>query len=330
MPPVLPRPLALAQFQNVKTLIGFEKKLCQCASARHGTTLPPPHNPTTDAFPPGARAAAVQAALAAGLGAWRAGENIADVMRAAEFSENLITGVLNYISQDPETAAREADSLPDLMATSTSQSKRARFTTARRSTIPVAKSVKKYVKGCMDRILEVKYFEDTISQTNINTTVVDAATVSNIVQGDADTTRDGNTIHLKALQVKGYWADTAAAVCRLILLIDHQPNGAAPAVTDVLSAATVSSGYNHNLVVGSGGSRFKILSDKRANLVPPFSGGATQELVLMSWKGSVPIRYSASTGAVGDMASNNVVLVWISTTPTVDFVGNLVIMYTDN
>lgn len=273
----------------------------------------------------GLRAGATAGAVSVGLAAWRLGQDIHDAVTAAGYARDYAEYVVSYISQDPTGASEAADSMsPKRVKMTTTSSKR-------RSTIPVAPNVKKYVKGCMNRLLETKYYETSCNASNPGTSgAVAAAFFPLVQQGDNDLTREGNTIHVKAIRVRGSVSDTATGYLRIIWAIDHQPNGAAPAVGDLVANADINGGYNHNWVVGQGGSRFKIISDKRVFVTAPFSGGAVNNGYTFSWKGELPVRYQGNAGTVADMATNNLVQVVIAANATIDLTASLSFEYTDN
>lgn len=276
----------------------------------------------------GLRAGATAGALSAGLTAWRLGQDVYDAVSAAGYARDYAEYVVSYISQDPTGASAAADSMsPKRVKVSSSTT----TTKGRRSTIPVAPNVKKYVKGCMNRLLETKYYETSCNVSNAGTTgAVAAAFFPLVQQGDNDLTREGNTIHVKAITVRGSVSDTATSYLRVIWAIDHQPNGAAPAVGDLVANADINGGYNHNWVVGHGGSRFKIISDKRVFVTAPFSAGAVNTGYFFSWKGELPVRYQGNAGTVADMATNNLVQVVIGANANIDLTASLSFAYTDN
>jgi len=89
--------------------------------------------------------------------------------------------------------------------------------------------------------------------------------------------RIGRKVLLKSFYIRGYvateWADTSCAVdanlsvqaqqCRMIVFFDLQPNGSAPAVTDLLTGASSVAMLNLN-----NRDRFKVLVDKQFVLGP--------------------------------------------------------------
>lgn len=106
--------------------------------------------------------------------------------------------------------------------------------------VPVSKGVKTYVKGCMDRLLEIKTFNQAPSG---NITPGTGGTLTGglcnaIVQGDGDNQREGNVIHIKRLKFLFTAFDTVPSLVRVIVFVDRQSNGSTPTVTDVLNDAS--------------------------------------------------------------------------------------------
>lgn len=129
-----------------------------------------------------------------------------------------------------------------------------------------------------------------------------------MLQGDSTTQREGNSILVKSLQFKGRFISTVnAQQVRVLMVQDTDNQGAAPAVTDILSAADPNAFYN---VIDYPG-RFRILGDKTVNL----SGavGPSIREINMYHKGGFHIKYNGATGAVTDRRKNAVYILWIST-----------------
>ena len=213
--------------------------------------------------------AGYRAALAAGRRAYHAGEDIERAVTLAGFSAGIARGVYEYFTRVPELQQQsQSQGLDQDMAPSY---KRGRYYNAYRAGVKakpkVAPTVKKYVKRCMDRIVETKYVEGSLSFTNPTSAGAIAGNfLSGIQLGTSDTSRVGNNIRVKNIWLKGYWSDANNAVLRLLLAWDRQPNGAVPAVTDIITANGTNSGYNHDTVVGQGGQRFTVITDRRQTL----------------------------------------------------------------
>jgi len=164
---------------------------------------------------------------------------------------------------------------------------------------------------------ELKVFDTAVSFTVDTTGEVPATGQLSLVQvGDTLNNRDGAVIKVKSLQMRGavVFNPAAAANCSsnvyIYIVLDRQCNGAAAAVTGVLSSndMTVALGNVPNQY------RFKIL--KRLVFTMQATAGVTTAYNVTRatfdeyLKFPVPIemRYTASTGAVSDVASNNIFL----------------------
>jgi len=259
------------------------------------------------------------AALAAGRLAYQRGEDIERALTLGGYGLGVARGVAEYFTRTQETEREEQS-----QGMSPAKIKRARTS----KEAPPSKGVKKYVKKCMDRILEPKRID---SGTTINPgtsgTVTDLS-LWGIQLGTAVNQRVGNNIKLEELQLRFQaTGDTTAgdldpACTRVLIVVDHQCNGALPAVTDVLLQASVISHYNYNNVRGCGagsGSRFQILKDDVITFNPmPYYNGTSSLAAGMSyfrsWKfKKLPfIQYDANAGAITDLCSKNVFMLTVS------------------
>lgn len=250
------------------------------------------------------------------------------MLDAAGYAKYVVDAVHEYI---------KGASAPELEANSQSQGeemapKRARtegsFTKSVKK-VPVAPSVKKYVKKCMDRVLEDKYKTTDASYTNIPIAGATFADTLLITQGITDSTRIGNNIRVKSFTLKGFFSDSVANVVRIILAWDRQCNGATAAVTDILATGAVNSQYNSDYVVGQGGNRFDIITDKRYVIQPTVATQSDYQLYQYTWNGNKVVHYDGTAGTVADVVSNNLVFLYIADSATTDFAGNIKIKYVD-
>lgn len=137
-----------------------------------------------------------------------------------------------------------------------------------------------------------------------------------VTTGDTLANRDGAVIQVKSLQIRGAYryapaaGATAATNVYLYIVQDRQANGAAAAITDVLTSTNMSSALGNV----PNQFRFKIL--KRIVLSLVASAGVTAAYndvtgtidEYIRFKVPLEIRYTASAGAIGDLASNNIFL----------------------
>lgn len=116
-------------------------------------------------------------------------------------------------------------------------------------------------------------------------------------------------------------ADCVAQTVRWILFVDFQPSGAAPAITDLLTAASPFAHLNLN-----NRDRFKVLRDKIFNMGPIFYGNtATQTYavgenlckvfkVYKKINGIETIFNTGSAGTIADISSGALYSCWIGST----------------
>lgn len=163
---------------------------------------------------------------------------------------------------------------------------------------------------------ELKFF-DTALAFNIDATGEVPATgqLALIPQGDTESQRDGRKCVVKSIAIKaqlildpGAAAD-CAGVTAIYLVLDKQTNGAAAAVTDVFTSATNLSQVMRNM---SESSRFTVLKKWIMDWNP--AAGATTAYnfharhIDFYKKVNIPLHYNSTTGAIGEIRSNNLFL----------------------
>jgi len=196
---------------------------------------------------------------------------------------------------------------------------------------PVAPAVKQYVKGCMDRLLEIKSY---------NTAVIDTVPgpagalllvpVEDIIQGDGDNERSGNLIHIKRVKFNYTIFDNVSALVRFIWFVDRQSNGTTPTLTQVLQSASFTSVYNTTNVIGNGGQRFWIVADETKIVNPGTAVTTALPLQRKTFNLKMPVTYLASTGAATDVGTNNVWCFAICNNATCTVRHQCTVTYTDN
>ncbi len=144
--------------------------------------------------------------------------------------------------------------------------------------------------------------------------------------GTKDTERIGRKITLTSMQVRflltlpvtALLGETADVV-RVIILHDKQANGAFPAVADILFSPDIQSFKNLDNT-----KRFRTLYDRTIPIniqCGVFDSTSGIELIKMgenmkTWKIfrklNIPIHYDGDAGTIGDIVSNNIVMLYIS------------------
>jgi len=189
-------------------------------------------------------------------------------------------------------------------------------------------NTKKYYSSGMKP--EKKFFDTTLS-FQIDATSETASTGATgqlclIPQGDTESTRDGRQCTIDSITIKGLLTfDPAAAadasgVTWIYLVQDTQTNGAQAAITDIFTTSTLI-----NMVNLANSSRFKLLKKWVHTWNPPAGAtGAynTQSAYLDYYmKCNIPLEFSAGTGALTELKSNQVFLAYGSNTSIDDLVG---------
>lgn len=298
-----------------------------------------PFSHTHSTLDPPAHRYYAPAALAAGVAAWRAGNDVYEAVRQAGYGWEVAQGLAEYVGSrfyhDADYAAEEP---PELVQQSQSQgeemsAKRQRTSTT--TSVGVSKHVKKYVKGCTDRLLERKSYPSGVSAlvTPGTAGTIISMLVKDIVQGTGSTNRTGDIIHCKRLRLRINYFDSTPSLMRFILFIDRQSNGTTPTVADVMYTASPMGNVSSKNVVGYGGTRFKIISDRTVVCNPTISTVVETRVFAKDFTKSVamPITYDGnSTGTAADVLKNNIWLLAISDDVNAGFQWSAVLDYLDN
>lgn len=174
---------------------------------------------------------------------------------------------------------------------------------------PLRREIRAVVKGVLNHVQEQKIVDVQIAAADITTAGLVQPITQHITVGDLLNQRDGYSIILKELDLTWYGKDTTAAATpslyRLIVFVDSMNTGVLPAVTDVITAASPTSGYN---VTNFQNGRFKILVDAQ---VPLTSTSATASFLRRyRMRMNRKIEYLGSTFAT---ASNGKTSIWALT-----------------
>lgn len=172
--------------------------------------------------------------------------------------------------------------------------------------------------------IEKKYLDTSIQ----NTSDISAGVILNslvlVPQGTTDVTRIGNKITVTNINLRGFAANddlttalTGGGYLRVILYVDKQANGATAAVTDILKSAVIHSFRNMDQV-----DRFIILQDKFYNIPIKTTDALHTSIETTMWSMNIkckyPVHFSSTMGAITELRSNNIGLLYISDTPTLN------------
>ncbi len=174
---------------------------------------------------------------------------------------------------------------------------------------PIRREIRAVVKGVLNHVQEQKITDVQIALTDILSAGLVQPITQHIVQGDALNTRDGNSIILKELDLTWYGVNNGTVVTnflyRLVIFTDSMNTGVLPAVTDLLTVASPTSGYN---VTNFQNGRFKVLVDAQ---IPVTSTSASANFLRRyRLRMNRKIEYLGSTFATG---SNGKTSIWALT-----------------
>lgn len=172
---------------------------------------------------------------------------------------------------------------------------------------------------------ELKFFDVTLDDAVVAATGTITDSLNKIAQGTTESERDGRKCVISHIgwrfeislpEIDAVATPASGDVLRIILYCDKQANGATAAVTDILELANYQS-FN-NL---ANTSRFRTLYDRvitinYATLASDNSAVVSQANVIRSGamfkKVKVPLEFSATTGAMSEIRSNNLGVLLIS------------------
>lgn len=180
---------------------------------------------------------------------------------------------------------------------------------------------------------ELKFFDTANAIHVVGETQASLTAIFTPSMGTAMTDRIGTRVKVKSINVKGWISNSFAydrisgpadamippVLMKLSIVLDMQPNGANPLITDIYT--TTQSDTNLNLYNRD---RFKVLKEKTFMLDPYIlnSGLSLASTVNVAKqfkiykKCDLPVFFnSGNAGTVADIASNNILMVWQSDCP---------------
>ncbi len=189
---------------------------------------------------------------------------------------------------------------------------------------------------------ELKFHDVDLDDGSIAGAGTITATINIIPQGVTEVQRVGRKCTIKSVnwkyrceipEVDAVATPATGDTARIILFLDKQANGATAAVLDVLETASFQSFRN---LANSG--RFNILMDKVVTL--NYSGMASDGAGVVSQakvirEGSfykscnIPIEFSSTTGAIGEIRSNNLSVLLISSDGVMVFTSKFRLRFSD-
>ncbi len=194
-----------------------------------------------------------------------------------------------------------------------------------------------------DRAGELKFHDVELDDAVVSGTGTVTATINIIPQGVTEVQRIGRKCTLRNMgwrySIELPESDAQATPpesdsVRMILFIDKQANGATATVTDLLETAAIQSFRN---LANSG--RFTFLCDKLHNMnynnlasdgAGLVSAGRSRFEHTFFTKLDLPIEFSSTTGAIGEIRSNNLGVLLISSATVARFDSSIRIRFSDN
>ena len=152
--------------------------------------------------------------------------------------------------------------------------------------------------------------------------------MNGIALGDGNENRDGSSLRMQSLHVKGHIklsGSASSTILRVLVILDKAPDGAPPSSSEILDDQDVNGMYNTEQM----GNKYVILKDM---LYTVSDGGNNNEVFKIYLKRTNKVRYDGNGAAIGDVSQNAVWLAFISdeatNTPTVTWRSR--VMFVDN
>lgn len=261
-----------------------------------------------------------------------------DALRAAGYTQAVVRWAANRVAQGHDEAGEEVAPLSQTGVSQGIDDDVEMSTKRMRPAVSVSPQVKKYVKGCMKRMLEVHVQGTTNTLVPGTAGTILSTGIAGIVAGTGPNNRTGDIIHLKRLFFKLYISNQNVGGVRYIIFADRAANGDTPNVSDILGTSVMYGTYNPLYVIGHGGARYAILLDKTVVVNPGtlVVGGATILTTAAARTHTLvknvqfPVTYSASTGVAADVSKNNVWCLMISPDATTSVGYSFNWKYVDN
>lgn len=218
--------------------------------------------------------------------------------------------------------------------------KRARTTTSSTTQKKTKAAIGRMVKTCMFREAEHKHVDinDALTPATGGTFGTNLLSLSN---GTNNGTRIGSQVQVMSVEFRFLLQLPAAATGgggRVILVLDHNPNGALPAVGDLLDApVNFLAPYNLDKVGNKmmGPARFRILYDKIFYINPTSSVVAAGTAIISTpvhqrkFKITFPVHYGGVAGTVADLVKNNLFFLYIGINGTETLTSKTQVCYVD-
>lgn len=192
---------------------------------------------------------------------------------------------------------------------------------------------------------ELKFHDVDVTNASVANTgnIMNMGTINVIPQGVTESERVGRKCTIKTIQYRSdlklperdeQTTPPGGDIVRVIVYLDKQANGAAAAVTDILETAD----YNSYMNLSNSG-RFVIMHDKfipinYMALAGQAAGDSASSETLKQFsfykRCNIPIEFSGTTGAIGEIRSNNLGILLISEAGNLSMDGKVRLRFSDN
>ncbi len=183
---------------------------------------------------------------------------------------------------------------------------------------------------------EKKFLETAVNLGVAATGGLIEDSINHVAQGTGESQRVGRQIKIHNVSLRGAFnypehATQSYDMCRFIVYLDTQCNGAAAAVTDILETAD-----EHAFRNLANSKRFRILQDMHfamnsltADAASQYGGVFKQHEFFWESKKGVDIEYNSTAGAIGEIRSNNIGILWVNQLGNVAYEATCRIRYSD-
>ena len=214
--------------------------------------------------------------------------------------------------------------------------------TKRRAFVPGRDRVGGYYGRYSGRLAELKFHDVDLDDAIVATNAQMTASVNLIAQGVTESERVGRKCTLRSVHWRykitlpeqdAQATPATGDIIRIIMFVDKQCNGASAGSTDVLEANDFQSFRNL-----SNSGRFDILMDKEIpinynGMASDGAGIVSQAKVMkrgmFNKKCALPVEFSGVTGAIGEIRSNNIGTLIISSDGVCGFESKIRLRFSD-
>lgn len=172
----------------------------------------------------------------------------------------------------------------------------------------VSKAVKKYVKRTISVNEEHKYIDLAVSSVPVSTTML-FGLINGITQGTTGTNRVGAVIKMLKMQIRYQWQIPSGGdftnLCRLMIILDKQANGAIPAAADILVNPTDPLSFINE----DNTKRFKFLHDK---LIDVSLNGPAARRVDQTIRLNKKAYYTSTGNLISNIKSNSLYVCYMT------------------